>query len=279
MTGRLEIVGTPIGNLGDLSPRAVSSLEVADIILCEDTRRTRALLSAAGIPGGGRLRAFHDHNEDRLEDRIIEELRAGSVVALVSDAGMPAISDPGQGLVAAAASAGIQVTVVPGPSAVLAALVVSGLATERFALEGFLPRKGQARRHSLDLLVDEERTTVLFEAPQRLTALIGDLETRLGGERRVAIARELTKLHEEIWRGTLAQAVDHCNTVESRGEYVVVLEGAPRLDAPEVHDPEIEAHLRSSLAAGLSTRDAAQLAAQELGISRRRVYELATSLR
>ena len=278
MKGRLEIVGTPIGNLADLSPRAVASLEGADVILCEDTRRTRALLSAAGIPGGGRLRAFHDHNEGILEDRLVGELLGGSVVVLVSDAGMPAISDPGQGLVAAAAAAGIEVTVVPGPSAVLAGLVVSGLATERFCMEGFLPRKGQARRTAFELLAAEERTTVLFESPQRLAALLVDMCAQLGGDRRVAVARELTKLHEEVWRGTLGEAAERWGQVEPRGEYVVVLEGARPPEVVEVDDTEIVAHLRGSIASGASKRDAAQRAAADLGVARRRAYELATGL-
>lgn len=278
MSGRLEIVGTPIGNLADLSPRAIESLRNADVILCEDTRRTRALLSAAGIPGRGRLRAFHEHNEGHLASGVVRELLEGTTIALVSDAGMPAISDPGQGLIASAAEAGIVVTVIPGPSAVLSALVLSGLATDRFCMEGFLPRKGAARRAAIDLVASEQRTVVLFESPQRLRSLLGDLHRALGDARRVAVVRELTKLHEEVWRGTLAAATAHWEELEPRGEYVVVVDGAAPSVEAVVDDEVIVQHLLRSLEQGFTKRDAAQRAADELGVSRRRAYELTTSL-
>jgi 16S rRNA (cytidine1402-2'-O)-methyltransferase len=278
VSGHLILVATPIGNLGDLSPRAVTVLAEADVVLCEDTRRTRQLLSAVGIPGGGRLRSLHEHNEEVMRGRILEELVAGATAALVSDAGMPAISDPGQLLVAAAASAGIEVTVVPGPSAVLAALVVSGLATDRFVMEGFLPRRGRDRTAAIEGLGAEERTVVVFEAPTRVPALMADLARHLGDLRRVAVARELTKIHEEVWRGTLGEAAARWAAIEARGEHVIVLEGAaPAAPAPPA-DEEVLAFLTRAIAAGATKRDAALAACSDLGIARRRAYALANTL-
>ena len=222
-----------------MAPRAVAALEEADVILCEDTRRTRILLSALEIPARGRLSALHAHNEDGRADGIIDRVATGAHVVLVSDAGMPGISDPGQVLVAAAASAGLEVTVVPGPSATLGALVVSGFATDRFCMEGFLPRKGRDRTATLNALASEERTTIIFESPRRLGSTLGDLAATLGDDRRVVVVRELTKVHEEVWRGITEQ-------------------------------------LERSRQAGASTRDAAAEVATRLGVPRRRVYELAT---
>ncbi len=203
--GALVVVGTPIGNLGDLSPRAVAALGSADVLYCEDTRHSRKLLSHAGISGVP-LRSLHEHNEaDRL-DEVVAAVAAGRTVGLVSDAGMPAVSDPGARVAAAVAAAGLTVTVVPGPSAVLTALVASGLATDRFCFEGFLPRSGRDRAGRLAVVAAEPRTTVLFEAPGRVAATLADLAGVCGGDRPVAVARELTKLHEEIWRGTLEGA-------------------------------------------------------------------------
>ena len=274
--GALVVVGTPIGNLGDLSPRAVEALRTADVIACEDTRRTRALLTAAGIPGAGRLIAVHDRNEAAQIRPLLDRLAAGQRVAVVTDAGMPGISDPGERLVAAAADAGFVVEVVPGPSAALAALVASGLPAARFCFEGFLPRKGGARARRLAELRSEQRTTVLFESPHRVAATIGDLAQAVGGERRVAIARELTKKFEEVWRGTLAEAVDHVAEAEPRGEYVLVVGGAPEPEAAT--EADVEAALRLRLAAGLATRDAVAEVAAELGVPKRQVYEMALRL-
>ena len=201
MTGRLVLVGTPIGNLGDLSPRAVEALTSADTIACEDTRRTRALLAHLGVPGGRRLLAVHDHNEAAAVRDVVDRLDEGERLVVVTDAGMPGISDPGERLVAAAAAAGHRVEVVPGPSALLAALVVSGLSTSRFVFEGFLPRKGSTRAQRLAELAGEARTVILFEAPHRVRQTVTDLAAAAGGLRRVVLVRELTKLHEEVWRG------------------------------------------------------------------------------
>ena len=276
MTGALVVVGTPIGNLGDLPPRAVEALRTADVIACEDTRRTRALLTAAGIPGAGRLIAVHDRNESAQIRPLLDRLAAGQRVAVVTDAGMPGISDPGERLVAAAADAGFVVEVVPGPSAALAALVASGLPAARFCFEGFLPRKGKARARRLSEIGSEQRTTLIFESPHRVAGTVGDLAGALGGDRRVAIARELTKKFEEVWRGTLAEAVDHVAETEARGEYVLVVGGAPEAEAATEDD--VEAALRSRLAAGLATRDAVAEVAAELGVPKRQVYEMALRL-
>jgi 16S rRNA (cytidine1402-2'-O)-methyltransferase len=276
VAGALVVVGTPIGNLGDLSPRAVEALRTADVIACEDTRRTRALLTAAGLSGAGRLVAVHDRNEAAQIRPLLERLAAGQRVAVVTDAGMPGISDPGERLVAAAADAGFVVEVVPGPSAALAALVASGLPAARFCFEGFLPRKGRARAQRLAELLTEQRTTVVFESPHRVAETVGDLAAALGGERRVAIARELTKRFEEVWRGTLAAAVDHVAETEPRGEYVLVVDGAPEPDAAT--DEDVEAALRLRLDAGVPTRDAVAEVAADLVVPKRQVYEIALRL-
>lgn len=272
----LVLVGTPIGNLGDLSPRAVEALTTADTIACEDTRRTRALLSHLGLPAGRRLLAVHDHNEAAEVARVLALLDKGETVVVVTDAGMPGISDPGERLVAAAAAAGHTVDVVPGPSAMIAALVVSGLPTSRFAFEGFLPRKGSGRSGRLREIAGDTRTTVLFEAPHRVRQTVADLASAAGELRRVALVRELTKLHEEVWRGTLGGAVEHLATKEPRGEYVVVLDGAP--PAAPATEADIEAALQARLAAGADKKSAIVEVAQALSVSKRAVYAIALSI-
>ena len=272
----LVLVGTPIGNLGDLTPRARDTLAHAGVVACEDTRRTRALLSAAGISlAGKRLLAVHDHNEAERAAEIVELVRAGSRVALVTDAGMPGVADPGARVAGAVAAAGLPIEVVPGPSAVVAALAASGFPADRFVFEGFLPRKGGERRRRLEALATEQRTAVLYEAPHRLRATVDDLRAVCGPERRTAIARELTKLHEEMWRGTLGEAVEHLDATEPRGEYVVVLGGAP---SPHVADEEIERALADHLAAGEDKKTAVAAVAAELAVAKRRVYQLALAV-
>ena len=271
--GALVLVGTPIGNLGDLSPRAVDALATADTIACEDTRRTRALLSHLGVARGRRLVAVHDHNEAGAVGDVLARLDRGERVVVVTDAGMPGISDPGERLVAAAAAAGHAVEVVPGPSALVAALVVSGLSTSRFSFEGFLPRKGSARAQRLAEIAADPRTTVLFEAPHRVRQTVADLAEVAGGLRRVALVRELTKLHEGVWRGTLAGALDHLSQQEPRGEYVVVVDGAP---PPEpAGEADVEEALRSRLDAGVDKRSAIAEVATALGVPKRAVYDVA----
>jgi 16S rRNA (cytidine1402-2'-O)-methyltransferase len=276
--GALVLVGTPIGNLGDLSPRAVDVLSTADVIYCEDTRHSRKLLTHAGI-SGVRLRSLHQHNEVDRIDEVIASVARGRTVAVVSDAGMPGISDPGSRVVAAVAAAGLTISVIPGPSAGLAALVASGLPTERFCFEGFLPRSGKERRSRLTTVAEESRTTVLYEAPGRLAATLADLARECGDDREIAVARELTKLHEEIWRGTVAGAASRASSMPVRGEVVIVLAGAPEVEMDDVADGSLIEALEVRLAAGERTRGAVDEVAAEFGIARRRVYDLALAAR
>jgi 16S rRNA (cytidine1402-2'-O)-methyltransferase len=275
--GRLVLVATPIGNLGDLSPRAVEALATADVVAAEDTRRTRALLTHAGVPAAGRLRAVHEHNEQESASWVVDAVQEGTDVAYVTDAGMPGISDPGARLVRACLDAGLAVDVVPGPSAVLAALVVSGFPTDRFVFEGFLPRRGVDRRERIATLVPETRTVVLYESPKRVQATLTQLLAACGPRREVAVARELTKLHQEVWRGPLDEAVGHVELTEPRGEHVLVLAPAP--PTPEASDSEVGAHVLAALAEGLSTRDAAARVARDLKVPRRRTYDAAMRLK
>ena len=276
--GSLVVVGTPIGNLGDLPPRAAAALAGADVVYCEDTRHSRQLFSHAGITGAT-LRSLHRHNEDDRIDEVVRSVGAGMTVALVSDAGMPGVSDPGSRVVGAVAAAGLTVTVVPGPSAVLAALVGSGLPTDRFCFEGFLPRSGRERRSALAAVAAEPRTTVLFEAPGRVAATLRDLSEACGPTRPVCVARELTKLHEEFWRGTLAEAVAWTAAHPVRGEVVAVLAGAPVADEPGVGDEVLVAALAERLGAGERTRGVVDDVSAAFGVPRRRVYELALTVR
>ena len=274
--GRLILVATPIGNLGDMTARATEVLATADVVCCEDTRRTRALLSALGVAAGGRLVSVHGHNEAARAAQVVGWLTEGRTVALVSDAGTPAVSDPGARIVAAAVGAGQSVTVAPGPSAVLGALVVSGLPTERFCVEGFLPRRGAERRTRLEALAVEERTTVLLESPQRLAGTLADLARALGA-RPLAVVRELTKLHEEVWRGDLVEAAAAFADREVRGEVVLVFGGAREAASPS--DQMVAAAVAVRLAEGASVRDAAEAVATTLGVPHRRAYRAALAAR
>jgi len=273
-TGRLVLVGTPIGNLGDLTPRAAETLAAADVIACEDTRRTGRLLAHLGLDAPT-LVVFNEHTEFERTDDLLDRVRSGQVVVVVSDAGMPAVSDPGERLVARAVTLGMDIEVVPGPSAVLAALVVSGLTTSRFVFEGFLPRKGSGRSARLSQVSSEPRTIVLFEAPHRLERTLADLVDVCGADRPVVLARELTKLHEEVSRGTLGELLSASQSTEPRGEYVIVLAGAP--PRPEPTDDEIRDAILDAQQRGLSTRDAVAEVASALGAPHRRVYELAVA--
>lgn len=270
--GRLVLVGTPIGNLGDLAPRAVEELARADVIACEDTRRTGKLLEHAGVRARSMM-VINDHTEPRQIGEALDRLARGQRIVVVTDAGMPGVSDPGERLVRAALDAGHVVEVVPGPSAAIAGLVSSGLPTGRFVFEGFLPRKGSNRTERLDALRAERRTIVLYESPHRLGRTLQDLRATLGADRRVALARELTKLHEEVWRGTLDDAVAFTGEREPRGEYVVIVDGAAEPEEPD--DDEIVAALDEALSLGRTTKDAATEVARRLGVAKRRVYDLA----
>lgn len=271
-------MATPIGNLGDLSPRAQAVLAEADLICCEDTRRTRALLSAFEIRAGNRLLSLHGHNETTRLERVAACVAEGGTVAVVSDAGTPGISDPGAWLAGELAARGETVTVVPGPSSVLAALVVSGLSTDRFCVEGFLPRKGAERRRRLAGLLADERTSVVLEAPGRVAATLAELAS-LDPARPVAVVRELTKVHEEVWRGTLGDAATAFGTDPVRGEVVLVVGGAPA--AAPADERDVETAVRGAMdddpAAG--PRQVAERVAANLGVPKRRVYEAALRVR
>jgi 16S rRNA (cytidine1402-2'-O)-methyltransferase len=273
----LVLVGTPIGNLGDLSPRAAAALAEADCIACEDTRRTGRLLQLAGIPRreGVPLVRVDDHTEAGRAGGLLDRVRRGDRVVVVTDAGMPGIADPGEHLVAAAVAEGLPVEVVPGPSAVVSALVASGLPAGRFVFEGFLPRQGADRKARLAEVAAERRTVVLYEAPHRLGRTLADLAAACGPERRAAVARELTKLHEEVRRGTLDELANWAATSAPPGECVVVVDGAPAPAAPTAAD--LDAAVRAALGAGLSARDAAAQVAADLGVPKRAAYEAAVA--
>ncbi len=274
-SGRLVVVATPLGNLGDLSERALAALTDADVVYCEDTRRTRQLLAARRIDGAGRLESLHEHNEAQRAGEIVARVARGETVALVSDAGTPLVSDPGARVVAAVAEAGLVVTTVPGPSAVVAALSVSGLAAERFCFEGFFPRRAAEQRARLEEWARETRTIVFFESPRRLGATLASLAARFP-DRPAAVARELTKLYEEVVRGPLAELVTRF-AGEVRGEVVVVLAGARAAAAPSRE--ALEDAVAAALARGVSTREAVEEVAGALGAPRREVYDVALALR
>ncbi len=272
--GELVLVATPIGNLGDLSPRAAAVLSAADIVCCEDTRHTGIMLKRLGITTR-RLLSLHAHNESVRLPQLLEEVRAGSTVAVVSDAGTPAISDPGERLVAAAATAGLRVTVVPGPSAAVAAVVLSGMGIARWRFEGFLPRRGAERRRRLADIAASPCPSVCYESPQRLAATLAELAEVCGPGRRVAVCRELTKLHEEVVRTTLAEAATAATASEPRGEHVLVVGALADGDEPRTATPtgaELAEAVGALVAAGASRRDAVREVAERLGLARRLVY-------
>ncbi|MEM9467457.1 MAG: 16S rRNA (cytidine(1402)-2'-O)-methyltransferase [Actinomycetota bacterium] len=274
MSGVLTLVATPIGNLGDLAPRAVEAFASADLVCCEDTRRTGSLLKHVGVHVA-ELRRLDDHTEFEAIPQILSRLGAGEQVVLVSDAGTPGISDPGERLVAAAIEAGFTVTTVPGPVAAVAALVASGLPSGRFVFEGFLARKGRERAAQLAAIGAESRTTVLYESPNRLGATLGALAEVCGPQRRAVVGRELTKLHEELRRGTLAELAEWA-AAGVKGEIVVVVAGADAV--AEIDDEGLVARLRELLADGASRRDAIDRVTAETGTRRGRVYDLALGL-
>lgn len=274
MTGKLVLIATPIGNYGDLSPRALEALRTADSVACEDSRRTGSLFAHFGISHSPFL-VCNEHTEAASAEEIVSRAERGEVVALVSDAGTPAISDPGYRVVREAIERGVEIESIPGASAALAGLVVSGIATDRFCFEGFLPRKGVQRRQRISELVGEPRTSILFEAPHRIEKTVKDLCAALDPEREVALARELTKTFEEVWRGSLADAALFLRDREPRGEYVIVIEGAKRSEASA--DDLIEA-LQRELERGSTRRDAVDAVVGLTGAKKRQVYDLALRL-
>jgi len=273
--GAFVVVATPIGNLGDLPPRAVEELGRADLICCEDTRRTGMLLVHAGI-AAPKLRRVDAHTEDDAAADVVARVAQGQRVALVTDAGTPGVSDPGARLARAVIDAGLPVTTVPGPVAAVVALVLSGFDTARFAVDGFLPRKGAERSARLAELAAERRTTVLYEAPSRVARTLADLRDACGPDRPVAVARELTKLHEEVWRGSLADVATRAAADDPRGEVAVVLAGAVASGATG-GDDDVRTALRAALDRGLGPGRAAAEVAAALGRSRAEVYALAVA--
>jgi 16S rRNA (cytidine1402-2'-O)-methyltransferase len=274
MTATLVLVATPIGNLGDLSPRAVTTMQQSSLILCEDTRHSGKLLAHAGI-SGVRLAVCNEHTEMERAREVLSLLDAGETVTLITDAGTPGISDPGSRLVRTVLDAGHEVSAVPGPAAFVMALVVSGFDTARFVFEGFLPRSGRERAGRLSTIAMEPRTTVIYEAPHRIERTIADLAAVCDGNRGVAIARELTKIYESVWRGSLDAAVAHIGSTAPRGEYVIVLQGAPRRG--EVSDDEIRSALHAALA-GHTRKDAVAAVVGQLEVPKRRVYDLSLAV-
>ena len=273
--GTLQVVATPIGNRADLSPRAQEALRTAHVIAAEDTRRTQQLLHSLGISRP--LVSLHEHNETQRVPQLLERLGAGETVVLVSDAGTPLLSDPGFELVRAAAHAGYPVHAIPGPSAVTAALAIAALPAQRFCFEGFLPARAAERRAALSALAHEPRTLVFFEAPHRLLATLTDMAAEFGAAREAVVARELTKLHERIYRGTLAQLLERAGADENftRGEITLVVAGAPAAVAAEA-DPAVLRRTVELLLKELPPGRAAALAARLTGATRAAAYALAT---
>jgi len=270
------VVATPIGNLGDLTLRATETLSKVDVIACEDTRRTGNLLRHIGAKDF-RYVVVNEHTEYDATNQIVDALNNGDDVALVSDAGTPGISDPGSLLVQAVIEAGHQVVPIPGASAAISTLSVGGLDTRRFFFEGFLPRDGKERTDRLAFLKSVPVTTVVYEAPHRIVQTLNELQQNLGGERRVVLARELTKIHEEIWRGSISDAIEHISNAEPIGEYVILIESAP--PRPAVTEDLIDSALKSALVDGRSVKDAANDVADMFQLPKRDLYERALRLR
>lgn len=275
MTGTLYVVATPIGNLEDMTFRAVRVLQEADWIAAEDTRHTGKLLQHFQIKTP--QISYHEHNRQQRLPELLDKLQAGKAIALVTDAGMPGISDPGYELVRACADAGMLVVPVPGASAGVTALSAAGLPTDRFVFEGFLPAKGKERRDRLQALATESRTLVLYESPHRLRQTLRDLAEQLGADRAIVLARELTKLHEEFWRGTVAEAMQEFGDRQPQGEFTLVIAGD---EAPSVvlSESALRAELRHLLQAGQSRSAASRTLAQRTDLPRRHIYQLALSI-
>ena len=275
MSGTLYVVATPLGNLVDLSPRAALTLKQAAAVAAEDTRHTKTLLVHVG--SDAELVSFHAHSPASALRRILHLLGTGKDVALVTDAGTPTVSDPGAFLVAAARERDVPIVTVPGPTAVAAALAVSGLSADRYLFLGFLPRKGSERRRLLDTVAKSEWTVVLFEAPPRVAALLEDLAAACGGERRAAVARELTKVFEETRAGTLVELAGYYAEAPARGEVTVVVSGTGK-PVREERPPDPGARARALLAQGMTRKDAAERLAEETGITRNTAYRLVNEL-
>ena len=269
----LYLVPTPIGNLGDISIRCRETLEQADFIAAEDTRVTLKLLNYLCIKKS--LVSYYEHNKATQGSRIVERILAGETCALVSDAGSPAISDPGEDLVKQCAAAGIPVCAIPGPCAAITALSISGQATGRFCFEGFLSTAKKSRREHLDSLRKEQRTMIFYEAPHKLLTTLTDLREVFGGDRPISLCRELTKLHEEVVRTTLAEAVARYTETPPKGEFVLIVAGAPAEQQEAPSETDAAARVSQLMAEGVSRKDAVKQAAKELGLPKNVVYDIA----
>ncbi len=273
--GRIVLVGAPLGNPGDASTRLRETLAGADVVAAEDTRRLTRLARELGVRIGGRLVSYFEGNEERRTPELVEAARGGELVALVTDGGMPSVSDPGYRLVNAAHEAGLEVSAVPGPSAVTTALAVSGLPCDRFCFEGFPPRRAAGRRARFAALAGEPRTLVFFEATHRVAAALADLAAAFGADRPAAVCRELTKTYEQVRRGTLGQLAEWAAQERPKGEITLVVAGAPESGPLVDADEEtVKAAVSERVAHGASHRDAVAAVAQQHGLSRRQVYEL-----
>ncbi|MFF5798508.1 16S rRNA (cytidine(1402)-2'-O)-methyltransferase [Streptomyces albogriseolus] len=272
MTGTLVLAGTPIGDISDAPPRLAEELAGADVVAAEDTRRLRRLTQALGVTPKGRVVSYFEGNETARTPELVEELAGGARVLLVTDAGMPSVSDPGYRLVAAAVERDIRVTAVPGPSAVLTALALSGLPVDRFCFEGFLPRKAGERLGRLREVADERRTLVYFEAPHRLDDTLAAMAEVFGAERRAAVCRELTKTYEEVRRGPLTELAAWA-AEGVRGEITVVVEGAPEKGPEEIDDAELVRRVRVREEAGERRKEAIAAVAAEAGLPKRQVFD------
>jgi 16S rRNA (cytidine1402-2'-O)-methyltransferase len=271
----LYLVGTPIGNLGDMTMRGLEVLKGVDTIAAEDTRHTGKLLHHFQIKTP--QISYHQHNEQQRIPDLIERLKSGKSIALVTDAGMPGISDPGYLLVSACVAAGIRVIPIPGVTAVITAVSASGLPSDRFVFEGFLPAKGQERRDRLESVSGDARTLVFYESPHRLRQTLADFATTFGVDRQIVLGRELTKLHEEFWRGNISEAIEHYTQVEPQGEYAIVLAGAA-VSHPTLSDEAIDNALIELMLAGTSRSQASRIVAEQISQSRRYVYQLALAI-
>ena len=276
MSGMLYLVPTPIGNLGDISPRARETLEKADFIAAEDTRVTLKLLNHLGIKKN--LVSYYEHNKEFKGNVIVERILAGETCAQVSDAGSPAISDPGEDLVRLCAENGIPVCAIPGPCAVITALSISGLPTGRFCFEGFLSTSKKSRREHLEALVHETRTMIFYEAPHKLLNTLVDLQEAFGPERRISFCRELTKLHEEVIRTTIAEAIVRYTENAPKGEFVLVVEGAAPESKAAASIEDAAALVAQRMEAGMSRKDAVKQVAKELDLPKNEVYDASLSL-
>ena len=272
----LVVIGTPIGNLGDISERAIRELREVDLICCEDTRRTGKLLNLLNITPRPDLEVLNEHTEEKRANEILNRITAGLRVALVTDAGMPGIADPGQYLIKSAIDHEINLEIVPGPTAGIVALIASGLPTSRFVFQGFIPRKGEERQRRIEEIARDDKTTVIYESAKRIERTIEDLLNVCGGEREAIIARELTKMHEEIQRGTLRLLHRKMSDISTKGEFVLILSGFS--EDHYVSDSHLKEELQEIIGSGKSKRDAVKELTSKYQLSKRRVYDLSIEI-